>query len=243
MILSASDPAPLPDRRWIHDGLLGARSQWPSVAVADDVVAAHIEEKWHAAAFSKLRFAELFIACACARRDAAAIALFEKAYFEEIDGVVRRFPSLPVTVDDVRQRIRESMYLRDPPALLGYDGRGSLRHWFRAAVLHAVLNIASREKRENPTDAEFFDAIVDPNATADEVYLKIACKDRIEAVFRVHRATAARWIAKARQHLVDQTYAELATRLALAPNDVSSIVRAALTGLGTTLLRSISAPP
>jgi len=270
--LSVPDPALALDRRWILEGLTAARSRWPAVAVADDVVSSHVEQKWRAAAFSRLRFSELFIACACAQKDPAAIAVFEGSYFPEIDAIVSRFSSLPVTVDDVRQRIRESVYLRDPPALLGYDGRGSLRHWLRATVLHAVLNIASRENRENPTDAEFFEAIVDSSAAADDVYLKIACKkefrdaflralehlshrerallqyafadgmnvDRIGAIFRVHRATAARWIANARQHLVDRTHAELATRLALAPNEVSSIVRAALSGIGTTLLRRIS---
>ena len=272
-------PLPVPpgdavdhDGRWIVAGLAAARAQWPAVAVADHVIASHVEQKWTATHFAKLRLPELFLACACAHRDPAAIALFEGAYFSEIDTVVSRFPSLPLTNDDIRQKLRESLYLRDPPALAGFDGRGSLRHWFRAAVLHAVLNVASRENRENPTEAEFFDKVVNPGGTAETAYLKIACGiefreaflralehltsrervllqyaysdgmnvDRIGAIFRVHRATTARWISAARDHLVERTHAELATRLALAPDEVSSIVRAALSGIGTTLLRRIA---
>jgi RNA polymerase sigma-70 factor (ECF subfamily) len=62
--------------------------------------------------------------------------------------------------------------------------------------------------------------------------------DEIGVVFGVHRATAARWIAKARERLVSETRAELMASLHIDENDAASIVRAALSHLGTTLLRA-----
>lgn len=217
----------------------------------------------------KLHVADLFLACACARRDPGAIACFEERYRGEIAASYRRFPNLPASYDDVVQRMRERLFFADPPAIAGYAGRGELRAWLRAATVHLLLNIASRETRERPTDEVFFDAVVDADPNAEAGYLKLACRaefeasfeaalasltnrekmllryaytdglsvDGIGAVFRVHRATAARWVAAARTKLVETTYAELIARLDIDPLEAESIVRAALSGVGTTLLR------
>jgi RNA polymerase sigma-70 factor, ECF subfamily len=49
--------------------------------------------------------------------------------------------------------------------------------------------------------------------------------DEIGAAFRVHRATAARWLAAARKHLLDETRRLLMERLGANPAEVESIVR------------------
>ncbi len=107
------------------------------------------------------RVPELYLAFACARRDPAAIAWFDAHYLREVDAAASRFDTLPVSIDDVRQRAREKLYLSDPPALAGYQGRCELRGWVRAFALHMLINIVTREARERPTDDGFFDAVVD----------------------------------------------------------------------------------
>ena len=167
--------------------------------------------------------------------------------------------------------MRQRFFLDEPPSLLGYAGHGDLRGWVRAAVLHMLINIATREARERPTDDGFFDAVVDGGADAEALYLKQACRDefqaaftaamarleprdktllqyafadrlnvdQIGAVFRVHRATAARWVARARERLVGETRADLMTRLHVDETEAASILRAALSRMGTTLLRRL----
>lgn len=49
--------------------------------------------------------------------------------------------------------------------------------------------------------------------------------DRVGVIYRVHRATAARWIAAARERLVDETRRELTRRLAVAAPEQESILR------------------
>jgi len=49
--------------------------------------------------------------------------------------------------------------------------------------------------------------------------------DRIGGIYRVHRATAARWVAKAREHLVVETRRELTRRLAVGGAEQESILR------------------
>lgn len=214
---------------------------------------------------------ELALAEACARHDPAAIARFEASYFAELETVCRRFPALPLTLDDVKQRMREKLFLSDPPAVGSYAGQGDLGGWVRAATLNLLLNVTARETREEPTERQFFEAVVDAAPSAEAQFLKQSCRnefehafvaamaqltarersllryayadglgvDEIAPVFAVHRATAARWVARARVRLVTLTRAELMTRLGVDEQDAESIVRVALSRIGTTLLRRL----
>jgi RNA polymerase sigma-70 factor (ECF subfamily) len=253
----------------LAEGLAEARRAWPDVEVADAGFLAHLASKAQGGEVARLRVADLFLAYACAGLDRAAMAHFEATYFDEVDAALRRFDALPITRDDVLQRVRQKLFLDDPPALRGYAGQGDLRAWVRAAVLHMLINIATRETRERPTEVGFFDAVVDTSADAEAMYLKQACHaefeeafaaamsrleprekallryafadglnvDQIGAVFQVHRATAARWVAKARDRLVGETRADLMARLHVDEGEAASILRAALSRMGTTLLR------
>lgn len=260
----------------LRAGLQKARADWPGVDLRDDVFIAHLASKLEVEAggitvqaLDRVRVPELFLACACALRDPTAIARFEDRYFGEITAAWERFKTLPLTLDDVRQRLREKLFLHEPPALAGYAGQGDLGGWLRAVALHLLLNVSTRESRERPVDQEFFDAVMKAAPSSESAYLKQVCKaeflesfgaamerltsrekvllryafadrlsvDEIGAVFRVHRATAARWVAKARQRLVRETRAALMTRLELSERDAASLIRAALSSVGTTLLR------
>jgi RNA polymerase sigma-70 factor, ECF subfamily len=257
----------------LNERLLEARRAWPGLSLPDDVFFRHLDQTLRDRELSveQIRLPELLLACACAHRDRAAIDHFERTYFKEIDAAVSRFDSLPITAEDVRQRIRDKLYLHDPPALAGYSGQGDLGAWLRAAVLHFLINVATRETRERPTEWAFFDAVVDTSADLEASYLKEACRDEFEqaftvalgrlqardklllryafadgqnvdeigAIFRVHRATAARWVGKARDRLVEETRAELMRALQIGEADAASIVRAALSRMGTTLMRRL----
>ncbi|GAC1520275.1 MAG: hypothetical protein NVS3B10_21670 [Polyangiales bacterium] len=216
---------------------------------------------------------ELFLAWAAASRDDAAIAAFESKTFSEVEAAYRRFQDLGVTLDDVKQRVREKLFLADPPAILGYAGTGTLRGWVRAAALHMLLNIAQRETREEPTtDAELFEVVIGAEPSAEAAYVKLTCRaefeaafetamnamsardksllrhafvdrrnvDDIGAIYGVHRATAARWIAAARDELVDRTRADLIRRLGVSDAEARSIIVAALSGVGSMLVAKLS---
>jgi RNA polymerase sigma-70 factor (ECF subfamily) len=249
--------------------LADARAAWPGVAVTDDEFDAFLGERAKADDVAKLRIVELFLVCACLRGDANAILHFERRYAREIESALQRFPSLPVGHDDVRQRLREKLFVHRPSTLAGYAGRGDLAAWLRAVIVHMLLDIANREARERPTDEGFFDAVVDSGSTAEAAYLKQTYRaefreafaaalgriddrektllryafadglsvDEIGAIFRVHRATAARWVSSARARLADETRTDLMARLGVDAGDAESIIRAALSKMGTTLLR------
>ncbi len=49
--------------------------------------------------------------------------------------------------------------------------------------------------------------------------------DQVATIYQVHRATAARWVSKAREQLASKTHAHLRTRLSLSEGQFESIVR------------------
>ncbi|MBA3458529.1 MAG: sigma-70 family RNA polymerase sigma factor [Deltaproteobacteria bacterium] len=61
--------------------------------------------------------------------------------------------------------------------------------------------------------------------------------DAIGAAFGVHRATAARWLSRARAALVTQTRAKLAARLAMPVDQIDSVIRLVQSRLDASMVR------
>ncbi len=268
--------APLDARARMAAQIAQARAAYPGIGLADGDFVDHVERTLAAAtsppALEDLRIAELFLAWAAASGDEAAIAAFERETFSEVEAAFSRFRDLGITLDDVKQRVREKLLLGERPAVLGYAGTGALRGWVRAAVLHMLLNVAQRETREQPTDADLFEVVIGAEPSAEAAYVKLTCRaefeaafavamdalsardkgllrhayvdrrnvDDIGAIYGVHRATAARWVAAARDELVDRTRADLIRRLGVSEAEARSIIVAALSGVGSMLVAKLS---
>lgn len=263
-------PSAAPDlARVLALRLVEARTAYPGVALSDAEFVGFIAQKLDAgAALETLRTSDLFLACACARRDPVALAFVERDTFAEVETAHRRFPQAGIALDDLRQRMREKVFFRTPPAIAGYAGVGALRSWVRASAINLLINIAHRETREEPTELEIFDDVIGAAPGAEAAYLKLACRadfevalaaamrglsdrdknllrhafvdlrsvDEIGAIYAVHRATAARWVAAARDKLVEATLTELMRRLRISEAEARSIVSASLSGVGSMLL-------
>ncbi|MBL9016840.1 MAG: sigma-70 family RNA polymerase sigma factor [Myxococcales bacterium] len=61
--------------------------------------------------------------------------------------------------------------------------------------------------------------------------------DAIGAAFGVHRATAARWLSRARAALVTETRARLAARLAMPVDQIDSVIRLVQSRLDASMIR------
>jgi RNA polymerase sigma-70 factor (ECF subfamily) len=254
-----------------------ARSAWPRVVVPDDVFAAFVAERVPPpaddSALAALAFADLYLACACARRDPAALAAFEERYAPEVLAMYERSRGTPLDRDEALQRVRQKLFVDEPPAIAAYGGRGSLHAWLRVVVTRMLLNARERETKEKSADADFFDAIVASDDGAEVELLKRSmaaglraalldaleslthrekallryayCDERtvdeIAAIYGVHRATAARWVVKARERLVDRTHALLEQRFGASRSEIRSIVRLGVGIIDTTFARHLAA--
>jgi len=67
--------------------------------------------------------------------------------------------------------------------------------------------------------------------------------DEIGAIFRVHRATAARWLAKIRDDLVARTRMLMAQSLGVDTDEAASIVRLVQSQLDVSVIRHLGPPP
>jgi len=64
--------------------------------------------------------------------------------------------------------------------------------------------------------------------------------DAIGAAFGVHRATAARWLTRARGALVSATHKRLAARLELPVEQIESVIRLVQSKLDASMIRYLA---
>ncbi|HKE15925.1 MAG TPA: sigma-70 family RNA polymerase sigma factor [Kofleriaceae bacterium] len=72
-------------------------------------------------------------------------------------------------------------------------------------------------------------------------YLDELTVDELGALYRVHRATAARWVAAAREVVFDSTRARLIESLGVAGSDLDSIMRLLKSDLDVSIARWLAA--
>lgn len=95
---------------------------------------------------------DLYLAYWCARGDAKALAEFDHRYGRELDRALRRARNTGVDPEDLRQRLYERLLVApdgEPPRILGYAGRGTLRGWLRITTTRLVIN-AARDHGRRP---------------------------------------------------------------------------------------------
>jgi RNA polymerase sigma-70 factor, ECF subfamily len=136
-----------PQLRLDPAGLMGfVARQLP--AEGDDDVAEAIEG---------LRPADLYLACACASGDPAAIAAFDRGYMVEVDHALARMRIDGSRLADVKQLVRQRLFVGSAGGsgkISEYAGRGDLRRWVRSVAVRTCLNDLRRGKREVLADDE-----------------------------------------------------------------------------------------
>src|SRR5690606_22833013 len=136
-----------------------------------------------------------------------------------------------------------------PPRIAGYRGKGRLTSWLRVAAIRIALDLqASRPSapladddlverdpeldylRERYRDAfrEAFTAALDELEGRERTVLRMHLLDglgidRIGQLYEVHRATAARWLERARSELFEATRRRLRESLGVSASEFASI--------------------
>jgi RNA polymerase sigma-70 factor (ECF subfamily) len=183
---------PVPDLEGLLDrGVEAGAAAWPQLALPPDAFLDHVAdcvatlgEDEIGAAIANLRAADLYLACAVVRGDERALAAFEQAHFAAIDFACRSRADLPITRDDVAQLVRERLLVAAPgkrPRIVEYAGRGSLRGWFRTAVVRLVSGEAARPRHEVGVEADALAAFPSLLADPELEYMKRLYKREFEA--------------------------------------------------------------
>jgi RNA polymerase sigma-70 factor (ECF subfamily) len=236
----------------IREAFDRGRAAWAGVVVDAQVFAAHVGRFEEEAELHP----DLYLACACAHGDGAALALFDRSILSEVGGYVRRIDASPELADEVRQVLRERLLVGiggAPPRIADYSGRGPLGAWVRVSAVRVAIDLR-RKRSTEPLAAASSEPVtnqLDPEAALllaryqgeyqtalREALATLSAKernllrmhfvdgmtvDRVGTVYRVHRATAARWIQAIRERLLDETYRRLGERLRLSPAEFASL--------------------
>jgi len=278
----ADRSATLPDPELDHalaSRLAEARAAWPGVEVADDdflrYLAARVPaEPTIATWLATACVPDLWLACAIARGDVAALRVFEASFLRDLAAAIAHLDGGSALVEDVRHAVRGRVLgtaAGGQAKIDDYRGRGDLRGWLRVVAVREALQLLRARRREAPppTDDVLADRIEDRAATeamsADErrvyreaftaalatltarernllrqQYLFGASIDEVAALYGVHRATAARWVARVREMVLRRTRRHVGEALQLTGADLDSVMGRIASHLEYSLRHTLS---
>ncbi|GEN11919.1 RNA polymerase sigma-70 factor, ECF subfamily [Myxococcus fulvus] len=127
-----------------------AREAWPELALEVSSflrhIARHLPAENAPEVLRQLHASDLYLACACAAGEEAALRGFERRVLQRIP---ERIHSLPQdVVDEALQQLREQLLLGrgDTPAKIStYSGRGPLLAWVTISAARLAAGLANRE--------------------------------------------------------------------------------------------------
>ena len=236
--------------------LAAARAAWPGVSVDAERFAHRLATKAAEgnAPPGQLHASDLYLACACADGDAAAIAAFERAFVRPVPEIVERAGYDAATADEVAQTLRDRLLVAEPgaqPRIAEYGGRGSLAGWIRMGALRLASNhrrgeaahgrrtapieaavdgdiAVLRRQYQGAFDAAFRDALraLDPE---ESLMLRLHFAegmnlDAMAAALGASRATIGRRVLSARRRVKDEMLALLRVRLEASETEIESLL-------------------
>jgi RNA polymerase sigma-70 factor (ECF subfamily) len=105
-------------------------------------------------ALRTLHVEDLYLACACAKGDARAIAILETQAIARAPSFVSQ-PKMPgLVADELRQVVRTRILVATDgaPRIAQYTGRGPLGAWVRVVTLRAAADLRRSEKAHRPLE-------------------------------------------------------------------------------------------
>jgi len=127
------------------------RSELPDIEIDDDTlieaILAHATEATIETHLAQCRPAELALAAAAARGSQSAIAEIERRYAVTINATCRRYARAAHSSDDLRQILRQKLFVGDAPSIADYNGHGSLEAWLRVTATRCFIDLGRRKDR------------------------------------------------------------------------------------------------
>jgi len=248
--------------------IAASRAAHPEIDVPDGELLAFLAARVPAEALAGACVADLFVACAILRGDGAALHAFERIYLAGVDAAIAHLDGGTALADDVRTAVRDRVLAHGGKSKLAeYQGRGDLRGWLRVVAVREALQLIRARRREAPLPEDLATKLaIEPPALAGkerEVYREAfagafaaltarernllrqhyvhgATVDELGGFYRVHRATAARWIAQIRETLLVRTRRHVGEALRLTGTELDSAMAKAADHLDYSLRQTLS---
>lgn len=151
--------------------------------------------------------ADLYLACACARGDAKAIAMFQRRYGHVIEGVRARFRSRAPSREDLWSELSHRLFVRTPEKgakIEEYSGRSELTAWLRVVVSRLILNRLQTEKPEGVSDERILEGLLVTDASPELALGRAEHRELVRRAF----AQAARELPTRERRILRLAFAE-----------------------------------
>jgi RNA polymerase sigma-70 factor (ECF subfamily) len=113
---------------------------------------------------------DLYLACACLQQVPAALREFEATYMSRVRAFVSRLPTTPEFLDDLRQLLREKLFVGPTPKLAEYSGKGNLGAWLRVVSIRMAIDVKrSRGEQMRELESELEPQRMQHNAMSPEL--------------------------------------------------------------------------
>ena len=201
---------------------------------------------------------DLALATLASGGSAPAVAQIERTYRLTIDSVCRRYASSEHTSQELKQLLHAKLFDAKAPKIADYAGQGRLEDWLRVTAVRLFLDLAKRtdapvqELAHGLVKTEFRELVASALGVAagklqpgDRHLLRQHLVgglsiDQLGAVLGIHRATAARRIARAKEQLVAGTRREVAQHLQRAVCEVDEVIGLVAERFDATIARLLS---
>lgn len=181
----------------LRAALDAARAAWPDLDVTAETFALFVAAKLPAgepaaaAAVAALHAADLYLACACARGDARALAHFESLCAPVVGWVAARLGASAEQRDDLAQVVRRQLLApRAPPGggpssprVGDYGGRGALSAWVRVVAMREGVDLLRHSGRERLAEDDELARRLEPDAGPELAYGKRLYRAEFGAAF------------------------------------------------------------
>ena len=232
------------------------RGAWPELALSPESFNEYVQQVGASPSDLARYGADLYLACGCAQGAPPALRLFEEHVLRPVAADVQRMTVSAANVDDALQIVRMDLFLSRPPRITSYSGRSGLQRWVRVVAIRALLASArgSRERQADEGLLQKMVSDEDPERTANRqrfsgelqsaleqsvaqlprksrtilrlFYLDGLNIEAIGAIYRVHRATVARWLVAIRAEIFQGLRDRFCLREQLNTADLRSLALA-----------------
>lgn len=188
-----------------------ARAAWPAIDLAAERFVAYLAERVPddadpAAALRALHASDLYLACACAQGDPAALAAFDEDCLTVVDRALARLDLDADVIGEVKQRLRRALLVPEggPARLVGFTGRGALRSWVRVLAVHEASAMLRATRPHLAVAEDRLADLASAGAPPDLEYLRRTYRPQFERAFRAAIQTLPpRDRTLLRQHFLD----------------------------------------
>jgi RNA polymerase sigma-70 factor, ECF subfamily len=209
---------------------------------------------------------DLDLARRAANGDRAALEAAQALLAAEVAAAAASVGASSTLGDEVLQRLSEHLLVGASDraaAIAEFSGRGPLRGFFRVCAVRECLRLMKRERREvelvdegpeidpelerlkaryREQFNESFAAAIMKLTPRERTLLRQQAIDRLSidqigAIYGVHRATAARWLERARERVAELTEQLIAEKMMLDSKEVASVIRLVSSQLDVSLER------